>query len=1778
MKANKLTKTLSFLVAFAMVFTMMPLSIFAKTDVNIQAEEQIVTSGSTAYYKADGTAGSNTAYDVSIAKTVAATGTENLFNVTVNVTYKNATTTVTSAPAATTLVIDTSGSMAWCSECGKDESAHHTFVDNGTYGWQWKNTSYGRRYVLTKISDTPDGLCDHVSGGGPNASVCGLTAAEHHTFTSRLAAAKASAIAFLDAYAASANGKARMVSLVTFASSTTKQDLSSAIGNQYWVDVSVAANLTYVKSIINNLSANGSTYTSGAMNDAADLLDTDTYKTAIGSISNRFCVLLTDGEPTVCVVDNNGGDTSSWDTYYTQIGCAAVTATGASIYAIAYGLSDATVPVLGETSDMAISTWLTSKCGATAVYTPSSATGLNDAFAAILNSAVTSGSTGTSVTDAIDPAATVGDKVAGKVAGFESFISANGATEASGAISWDLGSAAADTTGVAPGYTSYTMSYKIKLDNTQSSFISNYNYSLAAASFTYTDASNSNSATNSHTAVSQQPVIKGYLGSVSFTKVNVNNTAIENAMFRLYDSNNSVISTATSNAEGHVTFSRIPSGASYTIKETSVGLDYTVNTATSEVAVAYGDATVTGALIANNKVTDARDPKNATFTVTKTWLPATNNGQEITASIYSYTVSGDSNEKVLAATAAATLTLNSANSFTASTTLPTVDVATGNAINYTVTESTSDNYRLVSNTGFVKGTDGNYACTLKNVSTENTSIIVAKNWVCPDNYKTPVTIRLYQNGSKYEDYTFSGSTWSQPVSVPTWDNNGAAYSYTVAEIVNGRDYTTGTVNLGGHDFTVSVSGTTVTNTISQQYTAVSGTKTWNVAALTESEKAALTATITLTGSNGSTDTTNVTVASPAYSFNPLPMYNLTTGALITYSVAETATGGGNIVSSQTGNDFTNTLTDTTSIPVVKIWADNYDALELRPNSVTVKVMNGSTVAGTYDLNAENNWAHTFTGLQKYDASGALINYTVVEAGLDANGRMAVGTDGANWYASTQATTADGVTITNTLGGTHKTVTVTKTWVDDKTNDTRTAEADITLTGSDGSTNNWTTSINGSHEFTVPAFDSNGAEITYTASEAAVSGYTTAQSGFDFTNTITQVYDVTVSGHKTWVGGGDHPEITFHLYQNGTEVASTSTLDENGNFSFTQRARYNLTTGQPYSYTVTETMTGSAALLARYGYNGTAITGTKDNNGVWQFTNTFTNGTVTVSGTKTWLPASVTDKVTVGLYEGDKLVKTAETVNLAYSFTDLPQYNSDGTAKTYTVYEMNGETPVKSGSITVGGSEYVVSYTGNNITNTLKQDHVTVSVTKTWNGPAASSVTFELLRNGQSMTPAVTLTLTAGDNWTGTFPQQDKYDSARSAYTYSVVEQGVTENNTVTLGGNTYTVAKNGNVFTNTIVDPMDASLTVTKSWSEGSTPETVTVQLYADGALVQGKTAELSERGDWTYTFTGLPVYDSTTYNKVTYTVKELDKNGNAVNNGGTVALANGAQRYTVTYGTSDGAAVITNTFKDADSYKYKVYRHYVSTIDGAVTTADDDDANWTAISVNDVTTIDASKWLAYNGRTYTYAGGYINGGESSANPTVTFTATKTADGANTWEIHLNYTYTYNTPYNPPVIVTYTVTVNYLNQADNSVLAQPHSETHREYTSYDVTAYDKIAIEGYTYAATSGDQLTGTLNGNKVINVYYTVNEPVIIPDEPTPGGDKPVTPTTPTTPTEPTNPGTEIIDDNTPMGNLPNTGAPADVIDPVTTLGLVALILSMLAAGLGITHNGRRKDEDDAQ
>ena len=158
-------------------------------------------------------------------------------------------------------------------------------------------------------------------------------------------------------------------------------------------------------------------------------------------------------------------------------------------------------------------------------------------------------------------------------------------------------------------------------------------------------------------------------------------------------------------------------------------------------------------------------------------------------------------------------------------------------------------------------------------------------------------------------------------------------------------------------------------------------------------------------------------------------------------------------------------------------------------------------------------------------------------------------------------------------------------------------------------------------------------------------------------------------------------------------------------------------------------------------------------------------------------------------------------------------------------------------------------------------------------------------------------------------------------------------------------------------------------------------------------------------------------------------------------------------------------------------------------------------------------------------------------------------------DFELYYTKISSTPINPPVGPSYdyyTVTVNYYDKDSKEVIHTAYTTSQREGTVYDVTAQDKIAIEGYTYVETTGAALTGTLNGNKVINVYYSKTTDI---DD----GD------TPTTPAEP---GSDIGDDDVPTtpAQPPKTG---------DSMGL--WIAAALVSGMGLVWlalSGKKREE----
>lgn len=160
------------------------------------------------------------------------------------------------------------------------------------------------------------------------------------------------------------------------------------------------------------------------------------------------------------------------------------------------------------------------------------------------------------------------------------------------------------------------------------------------------------------------------------------------------------------------------------------------------------------------------------------------------------------------------------------------------------------------------------------------------------------------------------------------------------------------------------------------------------------------------------------------------------------------------------------------------------------------------------------------------------------------------------------------------------------------------------------------------------------------------------------------------------------------------------------------------------------------------------------------------------------------------------------------------------------------------------------------------------------------------------------------------------------------------------------------------------------------------------------------------------------------------------------------------------------------------------------------------------------------------------------------------------------------TPGHDPDPKTYTVTVNYYDTNGN-VIRGSYQRTYTEGTNYDMNsrAYENITVgeDVYTLVGMEGDPISGRVNGDKVIDLYY---EPaIVIPDNPTPGDEKP---DLPGDGEEPDVPPIDIDDNQIPLDQLPDTG------DNGLILPAVMMVLSGSALAALLLFAPKKKNEAD--
>ncbi len=397
---------------------------------------------------------------------------------------------------------------------------------------------------------------------------------------------------------------------------------------------------------------------------------------------------------------------------------------------------------------------------------------------------------------------------------------------------------------------------------------------------------------------------------------------------------------------------------------------------------------------------------------------------------------------------------------------------------------------------------------------------------------------------------------------------------------------------------------------------------------------------------------------------------------------------------------------------------------------------------------------------------------------------------------------------------------------------------------------------------VYKYDDAGKEIVYAVEELIVPGYETVIAGDQYTGyTITNTHTpsvIDIAGTKTWSDADDQDgirpaSITIQLLKNGS-VDKTVTVSEADGWAWSFKGLPKFEAGKEIKYAIAESPVEGYTTS----YNG------------YNVTNTHAPAKISIPVTKTWIdaenqdgfrPGSVTIKLLADDVDTGKSLILNETNGWKDSFTNLDKYAA-GEEIVYTVTEeeVKNYTSAITGNVEDG---YVV-------TNTHIPETINIAGTKTWadadnqDGMRPGSITVHLLADG---TEVGSKTVTAGDNWAWTFAGMPKY-KAGVEIKYTITEDEV----------DNYDAAVVGYDVVNTHI-PETIDIEGTKKWDDadnqdGIRPESITVNLMANGEKVDSTTA--SADTNWAWSFAELDKYANG--KEIVYTVTENAVDGYTAN------------------------------------------------------------------------------------------------------------------------------------------------------------------------------------------------------------------------------------------------------------------------------------------------------------
>ena len=555
-----------------------------------------------------------------------------------------------------------------------------------------------------------------------------------------------------------------------------------------------------------------------------------------------------------------------------------------------------------------------------------------------------------------------------------------------------------------------------------------------------------------------------------------------------------------------------------------------------------------------------------------------------------------------------------------------------------------------------------------------------------------------------------------------------------------------------------------------------------------------------------------------------------------------------------------------------VWNDANNQDGYRPDTTTIHMSGTDGTQDTKDFTKDSSWSSiVFKDLDRFK-DGTKIKYTVTE-------------DEIPQYTTSIVANGNVVTVTNTHIPEITLRNISVIWEDNDDQDgIRPDAVNIKLKGNDKlvDSSELNEDVKWKHSFTKLPVRENGNEISYTAEENEIPGYTTTiektDTGYVFTNThIPETVTVTVD--KVWDDSenqdGLRPDtIHIKLVSNGIAKDAYLDADSNWHLEFEGLPKYR-DHGILNEYSVQEVDVD--------GYTSTVTT---EDGYAFTIKNDHVPAVIDIPITEEWIddnnrdglrPSSHTVILTDGINTIEEIVLDKDN-GYGTVLKDMPKYKN-GVEIDYQIkdFKVDGYTT----NIIKGDS--VKDF---KVTNTHVPEMVTVTVTEGWHDQSD----YDKIRPEE-----IALTLTGSDGnvyektvnketWTAVFSDLPK-NSKGEQIIYTLTQEGIKGYSTTITNNQTDTI---------TVInkhEPVKA-ITVTVTWNDENNkdsirPDKVTVKLTDGTTVVSTKEVK---NDSWKHIFEYIPVFNGS--DKVSYTITQDAVNGytteiKASDDGNTIEIIN---------------------------------------------------------------------------------------------------------------------------------------------------------------------------------------------------------------------------------------------------------------------------------------------------